>query len=200
MPTYLHRPLWQDTPPDQLLIKHPPGGGNHFLFLFPEKVLAHILRCGYLEGMDDYIEKRIELAESYGFNVILDPVEFKIIEGNFPCRGYFCEVDKEIYFATKTPDFHQIFIHEFCHFDQWLAGHFKPGGKFHSFYTVGVALDEYLEGKLDLTPTQAYVCARICRDMELDCEKRTVRQILKYDLPVNLEEIVKKMSHFHRSP
>lgn len=131
-------------------------------------------------------------------------IEFKLIaktkvqlgRGMF-CNGYFW-VDEEknkrqLVVATGKPikEWLPIFVHESCHLDQWI--------KNPKLFSSDVNLDDWLAGKRTKnTDIKKEVAAS--KRLELNCEKRTVKKILKYNLPINVDEYIQKSNlyiHFY---
>lgn len=143
----------------------------------------------------DYLYDRIDFAEEYGFKVVLSPKEFKKIDSNFPCAGYFSESDNEIFMCMNNPQIMYVLVHEFCHLDQYLT----ECKVFKDLNKKGKDLYElhgdHIEGK-KIPESLIKEALKAARDLELDCEKRSAKQILKYHLPIKVEDYVQSANAY----
>jgi hypothetical protein len=132
-----------------------------------------------ISALDSYLEDRKEYAESVGFRVIESPVLFKnTVSGKL--RGYVNDSKKEIFLATKAEDYYSTAIHEYCHLDQYLCND-KTSRNFENSVEVQ-NFDLWVKGRKTFSVNELKKSIKYTRDVELDCEKRTVQQIIKYDL------------------
>lgn len=88
-----------------------------------------------------------------------------------------------------------VFVHETCHMDQWLEQIPEWNVSIN-----GIDAMELLEDWLSLTieldqETKATVFKHII-DIELDCERRSVEKIKKYNLPINIQTYIKKSNAY----
>ena len=112
-----------------------------------------------------------------------------IMIGNLRVNGYFGggEYGKlEIAIATQKPI--HIWLgtlsHEFAHFQQMKA-------KCRSWTNCDLpngedaidTLDGWISGN-DIHLNRVNHCIKICRNLELDCERRSLKNIIKYGLPI----------------
>ena len=110
------------------------------------------------------------------------------------CSGYFQETFRRkqgiLTVATGLPikRWLAILVHESCHMDQWeekinlwkLCDKLNPN-----------VIDEWLEGK-NFSNKKIDDAINSTRDLELDCEKRAVDKIKKFNLPLNINEYIQK--------
>lgn len=123
-------------------------------------------------------------AKEYGVT-ILTPKEDKVYaEGELSgLNGYFDSANKILAVATGKPkkDWDKVFIHESCHFDQWLADVYL-----WNKWNVGYSLFfEWLDSKVELNRKQLLAAWKDVIDCELDCEKRSIAKIKKYKIPID---------------
>lgn len=100
--------------------------------------------------------------------------------------GGFFAADDGIVAAGKNKRFLGILAHEYCHFLQWK--HEFPG--FARFDKHFPAWNSWLNGKRNLNKKDLHIRFLAIRNLELDCERRTVELIRKYKLPVNIEKYI----------
>jgi len=118
---------------------------------------------------------------------------------NETCDGYFTEDPLELVVATRTyyTDFLSILVHEYSHFEQWIEG----SDYSTSSYKVNHwdILNRWLQGE-NFTKRTVRRAIDVIRNYELDCERRSVENIKKYNLPINIPNYCKKASayiYFH---
>lgn len=107
--------------------------------------------------------------------------------------GYFKEDPLEITIASKVPyiDFLSTLVHEFSHFQQWVDDYtyWKDNKR-----DPGDILDRWLMGE-DFKKITIKRCIDKIRDCELDCERRTIENIKKFNLPINIEDYCREASY-----
>lgn len=140
-------------------------------------------------------------TQKHGIKLILHPGSY-IEDGEFHYSGYF---DEEVLtFACGLPNWINIAAHEFSHFEQWRSKRCKPwkdlyidinGERMESCDIVG----RWLKGE-DFKPSTIKLAIRRVQLMELDCERRTYKNFLKFNLPVDTEYHMRGAAayiHFH---
>ncbi len=105
--------------------------------------------------------------------------------GDASVGGYFCD-DEGIMVAGKNDRWFGILVHEYCHFLQWEEN-FIGYAKFDKHY---VGWDTWLSGKRNLKKKDLHTKFLAIRNLELDCEQRTVKLIKKYKLPVDIQKYI----------
>lgn len=105
--------------------------------------------------------------------------------------GYFQDLSRThgiLACATKNPEYLNLLVHEFGHMEQWIENTqiWKDA--------CGVGdIDEWLLGK-DINNIEDKIDK--AKFMELDCEKRAIKNIIKYQLPINITEYTKKANSY----
>lgn len=116
-------------------------------------------------------------------------VRAKTVDNNgYRCRGY-CGED-EIAIARRNPNWLGVVVHESCHLDQCLEG--SRLWTEDDRYGNGV-LEKYLSGKAVESLRKAI--NTIIR-LELDCERRAIKKIVQYDLPINTITYIQKANAY----
>lgn len=105
------------------------------------------------------------------------------------CSGYFDE--KSLVVAMNRPDALQILVHEYCHLTQWAeqCDLWMECEKNESHDK----LDKWLIGEEVKNIEQAII---LCRNLELDNEKRSVKTIKKFDLPIDIDTYIKRANAY----
>jgi hypothetical protein len=88
--------------------------------------------------------------------------------------------------ADKTEEWFPIFIHEYCHFKQWKEKKFTNKEWINTF----TKLYKWIDSGEELDKKEQVLYARRARRAELDCEKRAVEEIKKYNLPINIDKYI----------
>ena len=120
------------------------------------------------------------------------PSVFTNDEGISECSGYFDGDNRQLVCAIGVnPEWIGILAHEYCHLTQWVedAPIWKKSEK-HNTYTL---VNSWLSGE---PVRNIKFHLGVCRDLELDNEKRTVNVIKKFGLDVNLDEYIQKSNAY----
>lgn len=129
--------------------------------------------------IENKINFRLEYAEQIDTN-------------NIPCSGYFDE--SSLVVATKKKniqDWLDILIHESCHLDQFVE---KSPVWVPDELGLYVVEDWIKNKKINSKKVETAFINTI--NLELDCEKRTVRKIKKYKLKINTKEYIQKANSY----
>ena len=138
-----------------------------------------------------------KLISDVALKCLKHKVSFKLITDSFveantiKCSGYFDEEELAVATNKKENDWLTILIHESCHLDQ---------------YTQKIAIWNQGDDGLDIIDKwlEGGECAsqRLQKafidtiKLEADCEKRSVKKIKKYNLPINQEVYIQKANAY----
>jgi hypothetical protein len=103
--------------------------------------------------------------------------------------GYFDESVPTLVCSVKNQNFLPILVHEYCHLTQWVEK--IPIWKKSNLSMIKV--QEWLSGK-EVRNIKNYLS--VCRDLELDNEKRSVKIIKKHKLPIDIKDYVKRANAY----
>lgn len=145
----------------------------------------------------------IQEMSKYNINIILeDSKSIKIQKENISVSGGFFDYsDKNnlIFACVIGYSFEQwspVFIHEYCHFLQWL----DRDQLWKDFYYLNAkSMDNIFNNK----PVKKHILERnlnICKNLELDCEKRTVALLKKYKVDMDISAYIRTANvyiHFY---
>lgn len=125
-----------------------------------------------------------------GVRCRLNQVKYLKLSGNIRCSGYF-EDDRDpvLAVAMGKPTAMEILVHEYSHMTQWLDGIdlWKKG-------SIGVTkIDKWLSGKRIADIEDAFDWAIL---LELDNEKRSVKNIKKFGLDIDVDLYIKKANSY----
>ncbi len=104
------------------------------------------------------------------------------------CSGYFSIRHRQLVVAYGNPKWFETAIHEYCHFLQYIED--CPIWK-----TFQKHKGKWWRGIMDNNPTSVKAHFTAVRNVELDCEKRVVRMIEEYNLPISKEKHIQKSNY-----
>lgn len=126
-----------------------------------------------------------------------------VLNDPHPPKGYFIEYPstkkKQLYFSIGCPqsEWLSILAHESSHMDQclngvraWVESTFFKG---EDVYTL---LDNWVERRVSLTQDESNELVKRIIWGELDCERRTLKKIEKYELPIDINSYIKKANSY----
>lgn len=106
--------------------------------------------------------------------------------------GYWNDIDdNHLVFACATgkpiQKWGPIFAHEYCHFLQWK----DKDQIWHNYQTIG--MDEICDifHNKPISEERLEFCLNASRDIELDCEKRTVKLLKQYKIPIDISNYIR---------
>lgn len=141
---------------------------------------------------NEIVQKFIDYVHSHlrkhKFKLVLHIDSLKI--GDNPVSGYFSEDDKEIVISIKEENWLDVLVHEYNHFVQFVNNE-------ECYINLNQGESNFLSEMWDwLDKEEEYEQARLdlifetVVKMELDCEKKSIETIKKFDLPIDLNEYV----------
>lgn len=106
------------------------------------------------------------------------------------CSGYFDE--KDLIVASKKKDWKDVLVHESCHLDQ-----FVENSKYWRDGEDGIIImDKWLMKKANYNKKRLEKAIQDTILLELDCEKRTVRKMVKYGIKFNKTRYIQKANAY----
>jgi hypothetical protein len=135
-----------------------------------------------------FIRTTRKIAKSHNVKIKFLDTRFVTIDDDIICNGYFDEDVLELVVGTKKPlkKWFPIFVHESCHMDQWIEQ--CPAWTadiLNGDIDAGLLIHLWIKKKIELNREQLKLYINAVREIEIDCEKRTVEKIKKYDLPLD---------------
>lgn len=129
------------------------------------------------------------IRNNISFNLLAE----EVIEcgAGIEVSGYFDEKTLTVCTDKKEQEWLSILVHESSHMDQYLqqCEHWKND------YCVDV-LDSWLAKEQDIKDDEIEECVQNCIMLELDCERRALRKIKKYKLPIDTELYIQKANSY----
>jgi len=114
------------------------------------------------------------------------------------CSGYFIDYGHpELAVATDKPELEwlMVLLHESCHMKQWIE---KSDFWVDSFIDGRESIDyinEWVEGK-EFTNEELKKLSILARDVEWDCEKRTIERAKAFNLNINYTEEIQRANSY----
>lgn len=151
------------------------------------------------ERLSKFFRHVEQVAEDNDVEIVL---EWNKKEVGEKCRGYFLESHNDemhqLLVACDHPfeSWFLVYAHESSHMDQfieedplWQEGYIEDVDT-NSLWNL------WLKNHIELDDRQLYKVIHGVRDLELDCEKRTIEKIKKFDLPLSEEEYAQKANAY----
>ena len=107
------------------------------------------------------------------------------------CGGFFNEHTLATALGKETEEFLSILVHEFSHVEQFLDKSSPWHDSFWKKHGDAISWD-YLDGKPDLSPNIVTRSFKASIAVELDCERRAVKNIRKYKLNLDIPYYIQK--------
>lgn len=150
-----------------------------------------------LDGTSKFIiDAIIDLQNS---NATINFVKKKLLyieDEGIKSSGYFQISNKKPFLAcaigSDITEWLPVFVHEYCHFLQW-----KKGLKVWT-QSEYITLDQIvkIQSNKSIKLDEMVRILGDLRNLELDCEKRTVEIIRKYRLPIDIKTYIKKANAY----
>ena len=149
-----------------------------------------------IDKINKFINDLKTITTKEGVKLLLSPEKgVEYVGGGFICNGYF-DSDGKTLACALGKDISQwliILLHESCHMDQWLDQ--VPA------WTENLGMeniDKWLGGDDNVDMNLIDEEIRTSMLVELDCEKRTVEKIKKYNLDsiINIDEYIQKSNAY----
>ena len=137
-----------------------------------------------------FVEHVKSVAKKHGISVILTSGKYIRLSHNIKCSGYF-DGDKLVVACGKPEkEWLAILVHESCHMDQWI----RKVNVWKKSAELDVT-DEWLGGDNFRKKTINESIRRSIM-LELDCEKRSLKKIKKFGLPINIRQYIQRANAY----
>jgi hypothetical protein len=102
-------------------------------------------------------------------------------------NGYFSDAEKKLFcrIDDKEEFWFEIFLHEYCHFLQHRDAKYPNSMHWQD-------LDDWLLKKKNFPQKRVQKCVEVVRACELDCERRVIKLVKKFNLPVSIPEYTQR--------
>lgn len=130
--------------------------------------------------MHSYINELVRRTDELGVELRLVQGDHVVYEG-VKCSGFFVHIPTPLLaFHTEGTNSETVMLHEAQHMEQWHEN--CKSWREHMLNSTISAEDLmflWIDKKIELKPAQARRYAQLSANVELDCERRTVRLIRK---------------------
>ncbi len=149
-----------------------------------------------IQKLIDDIKKECEVN---GVEVILQNTKtIPYAIGDLPVSGYFIDYgNPKLAVATGKPlkEWVMVLAHESSHMEQCIEKSPYWTNSFIDGREAVEYIDEWCAGKEFSKEEIDDICKR-AREVEWDCERRTIEKAIKYKLPVNITEEIQKANSY----
>ena len=123
-----------------------------------------------------YVNELVRRTAELGVKLRMEPASHVVYEGT-KCSGFFTHIPEPLLaFPLKGPQSETTMLHESQHMEQW---HENCKAWREQLVTSVIGAEDllflWIDKKIDLTKAQARRYAQLSCNVELDCDKRTVR-------------------------
>lgn len=127
-------------------------------------------------------------CKKHGIKFLLKRSKYVIVSKSIRCSGWFDSEAKELVVAGQNTNWLATLVHEYAHLTQWLdqCKEWKDSETIEN-------IDDWLSGKEIKNPKKALAKTR---DLELDNEKRSVKIIKDWSLPIDTKEYTQKANAY----
>ncbi len=110
-----------------------------------------------------------------------------VVTGQTKCNGFFNAEKKILAVAGGQPleKWLRILTHEYGHMTQWIDQTRIWKAIDNDSYDAEELLEAWVDRVIELNPRQLKALTKRARDVERECEQRTIKLIREWDLPLN---------------
>ena len=144
----------------------------------------------------DFIQYVKDQCKAHGIKCDLRNTKYVKLSPSIRCSGYFDGDGMTLVVAMGRDDSLAILVHEYGHFTQWLD---SLAGKFplwKASHTPLINLNRWLEGE-PVRNMKKHLA--VCRDLELDNEKRAVKLCREFNLSIDIPDYIKRANAYVQS-
>ena len=143
-------------------------------------------------NQDDFITLVALHLSCYDMSVVFHHAVKVPLDNRGYVSGYFDDYSKKLHVARNSPIWLSVLVHEYCHFLQW-ENDVSVWKKFEKNYKHW---ETWVDKRKNLSEKQLNKEFLAVRNLELDCEKRAVKIIKKYKLPINVKDYIKNANSY----
>lgn len=137
-----------------------------------------------------FIEYVKSECKSYNVKIVLSPDDHVTTEAGCKCNGFFDIETLAVATGKEFEKWFKTFVHEYCHMTQWIEDT-KEWNACKDPCDAEEITELWYDHKIELTKEQALDWTVKARDVELDCEKRVIQLIDRFNLPIDKEAYIK---------
>lgn len=140
----------------------------------------------------------IQIADKHNIDVLLSKDPEVWLTEDFDCNGYFDIATRKLAVACGQPieQWYPVLVHESCHLDQYIEkSPVWTNALIGGIEAVNI-LELWINHQIELNDEQLWKIIDAARDLELDCERRTIQKFKKYSMPINVEQYTKQANAY----
>lgn len=162
--------------------------------------MFQIEKTEFSAQIERFLEHTYKRAKEHNVSIIISPnSRIPYIENEaMMVSGYFIDRPKlELAVAAGKPfeEWLPILVHESCHMDQWIENTSVWKNVFVQGREAVDWIDLWLNGEENLPEPIENLIQRT-REVELDCEQRSLRKIQEFGLPIDMETYAKRANSY----
>ncbi len=147
----------------------------------------------YIPEVDEFLEIAFQEMKRAKVKIVITTFKYVKLSDSVKCNGYFCgeyddgyQAEFAISVGKPLSKWLPVFIHEYCHFKQWMENS-KCWRAFDKFENneENLLFDWVLDREMVADVKMLKKVLKVTREVELDCERRVIKMIEKYNLPLN---------------
>jgi hypothetical protein len=143
----------------------------------------------YKANVKQFVDFVRSECKANGVKLMLRKRTYVVVSRNLKCSGYFDGINKELVVAINQRGWLGVLVHEFAHMTQWLDN--CKAWKDSMNHPDDV--DDWLNGK-ELKNIKRTIA--VSRNLELDNEKRSVKLIKQWNLPIDIKDYTQKANAY----
>lgn len=145
------------------------------------------------KGTKNFLNDTLELCLKHKVSIRMVADTKVKIHGRTYARGYFSDAPLELAIATISDSqfgWLEVLLHESCHLDQTI-------NKRLDWYkdTSWALMEDWLDGTVLSKPKLERITVGV-QNIEIDCEKRSLRKIKRYKLPIDQVKYVQRANAY----
>lgn len=139
---------------------------------------------------DEIVTEITRRAWSFGVSVLLAPAAYVEVDG-VKCGGFFCGEELKLAVGVDRDEeqWLGILLHEYSHLTQWA----EDSAIWREDERVSGGTDDWLSGK---PVRNAKHKIEVRRELEADCERRTIRLVKELQAPIDLEHYARAANSY----
>lgn len=153
--------------------------------MIPHNILKQMKKD---KNINNFLNKSLKKLKENNIPIHLSFNKKEVVDNYFD--GGFFSKDKFACFANCRFNYWlSIYVHEYCHFLQYLDNNVDKNDEFF------ITIEDWINGKkINIKKIQKSI--DYIQKIELDCEKRSIKLIKKYKLPINIETYCQKSNSY----
>mgnify|MGYP001019375793 CR=1 FL=1 len=164
-----------------------------------KKYITFINERSLTSKIDQLLEDTKRIGEEHGVEIVFSNTKtIPYPVGDFEVGGYFIDYGHPklgIAMDRELSEWGMLLSHESSHMDQWIEDSPAWTNSFINGKESVDYIDEWCNGK-EFTDEEVSDFIRRSINVELDCERRSIEKVKKYEIPVNITEEIQKANSY----